>query len=109
MEKQDSPKAAANLHKWANETVTFAKLVLYGKDVPWTSNVVERAMGEISKRCENQWMQRTEVGLETLLWLTLLSYAGPKKLAAFADELHDRSAETAITMEVSNELTKVVL
>lgn len=106
LEQQDSPKAAAYLQRWAKATVTFAELVLDEKDVPWTSNVVERAMGEISKRCKNQWMRWTESGLESLLWLTLVKYADPEQFAAFADELLERSAKTAITMEVSVDATR---
>ncbi len=101
LEQQDSPKAAAYLRKWAEATVTFAELALEGQEVLWTSNVVERAMGEISKRCKNQWMRWTESGLESLLWLNLVRYAESEQFAAFADELLERSAKTAITLEVS--------
>ncbi|WP_255191950.1 ISH6 family transposase [Natronobeatus ordinarius] len=106
LEQQDSPKAAAYLRKWAQATVTFAELALEGQEIPWTSNVVERAMGEISKRCKNQWMRWTESGLESLLWLNLVRYADPEQFAAFADELLERSAKTAITMEVSVDATR---
>jgi len=30
-----------------------------GFEVPWTSNPVRRLMGEVSKRCKNQWMRWT--------------------------------------------------
>jgi len=106
LEQQDSLKAAAYLRKWAEATVTFAELALEGQEVPWTSNVVERAMGEISKRCKNQWMRWTESGLESLLWLNLVRYADPEQFGAFADELLERSAKTAITLEVSVDATR---
>ncbi|MFC4246488.1 ISH6 family transposase [Natribaculum luteum] len=106
LEQQDSPKAAAYLRKWAEATVTFAELALEGQEVLWTSNVVERAMGEISKRCKNQWMRWTESGLESLLWLNLVRYAESEQFAAFADELLERSAKTAITLEVSVDATR---
>jgi len=35
-----------------------------GFEVPWTSNPVERLMGEVSKRCKNQWMRWTAEGLK---------------------------------------------
>ena len=101
LERQKSPKAATYLREWAEATVTFAELTLEHQQVPWTSNVVERAMGEVSKRCKNQWMRWSELGLESLLWLNLMRYADPEQFAAFADELLERSAKTAITMEVS--------
>jgi len=106
LEQQDSPKAAAYLRKWAEATVTFAELALEGQEVLWTSNVVERAMGEISKRCKNQWMRWTESGLESLLWLNLVRYADSEQFAAFADELLERSAKTAMTLEVSVDATR---
>jgi len=93
LERQDSPKATAYLREWAEATVTFAELALDQQQVPWTSNVVERAMGEVSKRCKNQWMQWSEAGLESLLWLNLVQYADPEQFAAFADELLERSAK----------------
>ena len=92
--------------KWAEATVTFAELALEGQEVLWTSNVVERAMGEISKRCKNQWMRWTESGLESLLWLNLVRYADSEQFAAFADELLERSAKTAMTLEVSVDATR---
>jgi len=33
--------------------VTFAEADVEGFEVPWTSNPVERMMGEVSKRCKN--------------------------------------------------------
>ncbi len=45
-------------------------------------------------------------GAESLLWLNLVQYADPEQFAAFADELLERSAKTAITMEVSTEATR---
>jgi len=102
LERQDSPKATAYLREWAEATVTFAELALDQQQVPWTSNVVERAMGEVSKRCKNQWMQWSEAGLESLLWLNLVQYADPEQFAAFADELLERSTKTAITIALLN-------
>jgi len=37
--------------------VTFAMLALKEKDIPWTSNIIEQLMGEISKRCKHKWMK----------------------------------------------------
>ncbi len=86
--------------------MTFAELALEQQQVPWTFNVVEQAMGEVSKRCKNQWVRWSEAGLKSLLWLTLVQYADPEQFAAFADELLERSAKTAITLEVSVDATR---
>ncbi|SIS15687.1 hypothetical protein SAMN05421752_11528 [Natronorubrum thiooxidans] len=86
--------------------MTFAELALDQQQVPWTSNVVERAMGDVSKRYKNQWMRWSETGIESLLWLSLVQYADPEQFAAFAYELLERSAKTAITMEESVDATR---
>ncbi|ELZ15373.1 hypothetical protein C476_17887 [Natrinema limicola JCM 13563] len=48
----------------------------------------------------------SEVELESLLWLNLVKYADSEQFAAFADELLERSAKTATTMEVSVDATR---
>jgi len=57
--------------------VTFAEHAVEGFEVPWTSNPVKRLMGEVSKRCKNQWMRWTAEGLEAILQLRLVKYADP--------------------------------
>jgi len=49
-----SEKAAGYLRRWLPSIVTFAEAAIEGFEVPWTSNPVERLMGEVSKRCKNQ-------------------------------------------------------
>ena len=48
------PKTAAFIRSNARFMVTFAKLALKNIQVPYTSNVIERLMGEISKRCKHK-------------------------------------------------------
>jgi len=44
--------------------VTFAKVALeIGISIPYTSNAIERLMGEISKRCKHKWMHWS-----TMVW-----------------------------------------
>ena len=69
-------------------------------------NCPNQVLGEISKRCKNQWVRWTESGLESLLWHNFVRYADPEQFAAFADELLERSAKTAITLEVSVDATR---
>jgi len=76
-----------------------------GFEVPWTSNPVERLMGEVSKRCKNQWMRWTAEGLEAILQLRLVKYADPEYYQAFLDELLQRSTKTAINCDLSIEST----
>jgi hypothetical protein len=63
-------------------------------------------MGEIAKRCKNQWMRWTEVGLEALGQLRLVRYANPEYYQEFMDELLDRSTKTAMTCEVTVDGTR---
>jgi len=48
------PKTAAFIKSNARFIVTFAKLALKNIQIPYTSNVIERLMGEISKRCKHK-------------------------------------------------------
>ena len=58
--------------------VTFAKIALIrGIRLPYTSNAIERLMGEISKRCKHKWMHWSTEGLENMLWILLTRYTDP--------------------------------
>ena len=70
--------------------MTFAERAIEGFEVPWTSNPVERLMGEVSKRSKSQWMRWTATGLEAILNLRLVKYADPDHYQAFLDELFRR-------------------
>jgi len=63
-------------------------------------------MGEVSKRCKNQWMRWTAEGLEAILQLRLVKYADPEYYQAFLDELLQRSTKTAINCDLSIESTR---
>ena len=58
-------------------------------------------IGEVSKRCKNQWMRWTAEGLETLLQLQLVKYADPSHYQLFLDELLQRSTKTAMSCDLS--------
>ncbi|MFC4987094.1 ISH6 family transposase [Saliphagus infecundisoli] len=101
-----SRKAAGYLRRWLPSILTFAEKAIEGFEVPWTSNPVERAMGEVAKRCKNQWMRWTAEGLEALLQLRLVKYADPDHYRTFFDELLNRSTKTAINCDLSIEATR---
>ena len=86
--------------------MTFAEQAVEGFEVPWTSNPVERLMGEVNKRCKNQWMRLTTEGLEAILQLRLVKYADPEHYRAFLDELLHRSTKTAMSCDLSIESTR---
>ena len=68
------PKAAGFLERNARFMVTFAEVALEGMRMPYTSNRIERLMGEVSKRCKRQWMHWSTDGLRNILILALVRY-----------------------------------
>jgi len=106
LEQFSSTKAAGYLRRWLPSMMTFAEHALDGFEVPWTSNPVERLMGEVSKRCKNQWMRWTADGLEALLQLRLVKYADLDHYRAFLDDLLQRSTKTAMSCDLSIESTR---
>lgn len=105
LEQLSSPKAADYLRSGLPSMVTFAEDALDGFEVPWTSNPVERAMGEVAKRCKRDWMRWTEDGLEALLQLRLVKYANPGYYRQFFDNLLQRSTHKKIRCTVSVTVT----
>ena len=67
-------KAADFIMKHARFMVTFAELALEGVSIPYTTNRIERLMGEISKRCKHKWMHWSTMGLKNILTLVLVQY-----------------------------------
>jgi hypothetical protein len=106
LDQYGSEKAAGYLRRWLPSIVTFAEQAIEGFEVPWTSNPVERLMGEVSKRCKSQWMRWTATGLETILNLRLVKYADPDHYHAFLDELLQRSTKTTMSRDISIESTR---
>jgi transposase-like protein len=72
------PKTAFFIRSNAKFMVTFAKLALKNIRIPYTSNAIERLMGEISKRCKHKWMHWSTEGLENILQIILVRYTNPK-------------------------------
>jgi len=72
------PKTAIFIKSNARFMVTFAKLALKNIHIPYTSNVIERLMGEISKRCKHKWMHWSTEGLENILQIILVRYTNPQ-------------------------------
>ncbi|EMA54317.1 transposase (ISH6) [Halococcus salifodinae DSM 8989] len=106
LDQLSSPKTATYLRRWLPSMMLFAEEAVDGFEVPWTSNPVERAMGEVSKRCKNQWMRWSAAGLEALLQLRLVDYANPEQYQAFKHELLQRSTKTSISCDLSVEATR---
>jgi len=74
LRRRGYPKAAGFLERNAKFIVTFAEVALEGVRVPYTTNRIERLMGEVSKRCKHQWMHWSTDGLRNILILVLVRY-----------------------------------
>lgn len=59
-----SEKAAGYLRWRLPSIVTFAEQTFERFEMPWTSNLVERLLSKVSKRCKNKWMRWTSDRLE---------------------------------------------
>lgn len=78
LELKGYPKTAAFIKSNARFMVTFAKLALKNIHIPYTSNAIERLMGEVSKRCKHKWMHWSTEGLENILQIILVRYTNPQ-------------------------------
>lgn len=100
------PTAAEYIRECSNRAVTFARLALEDVHVPWTSNRVERLMGEIAKRCKHKWMRWTARGQEAILRLLLTRYTSEEQYERFRAEVTHRSDQSYISTEVKVERTR---
>lgn len=76
-------KAGDFIEKHARFMVTFAELALEGVSIPYTTNRIERLMGEVSKRCKHRWMHWSTSGLKNILTLVLVRYTDEALYTAF--------------------------
>lgn len=63
--------------------VTFAELAIKDIHVPYTTNQIERLMGEIAKRCKHRWAHWSDEGLKNILTLILIHYTNPTLYEAY--------------------------
>ena len=76
-------KAFEYVENHAGLLVTFAELALEGIEVPYTTNLVERLMGEVAKRCKNKWMHWGTEGLRCVLIFVLVRYSDEEMYERF--------------------------
>ena len=76
-------RTARFLERMSNSVTTFATLALEGIVVPWHTNLLERLMGEVSKRCKHKWMSWTTRGSRALLTLLTTRALEPRTHAEF--------------------------
>jgi hypothetical protein len=85
-------KAGEYLERHAGLLVSFAELALEGVEVPYTTNRVERLMGEVAKRYKNRWMHWGTDGLRNILIFVLVRYT--------CEEVYERFKKAYIPHEV---------
>jgi len=100
-------RSAAFLNTYSNTLVTFARLSINGIDIPWNSNLIERLMGEISKRVKHKWMRWTTRGLEAILRLILIRYTSPWQYCAFRNEKMGHHYVSKMTVQLSMGIEKL--
>ena len=86
LHKLGCKKTAKFVKKHSNHILTFAILTTEGKNIPWNSNIIERLMGEIQKRCKHKWMRWTTQGQESILNLILTRYTNPQNYTEFKNK-----------------------
>jgi hypothetical protein len=99
--------SAKFLNEYSNTLVTFARLAMNGIEIPWTSNTIERLMGEISKRIKHKWMRWTTRGLEAILRLILVRYTEPQRYREFRNEKMGRTDYPQNMFQLSIEATAI--
>jgi transposase-like protein len=74
LEEDGYVRAADFIFRNGRFMVTFAQLALEDIRIPYTTNRIERLMGEISKRCKHKWMHWSTQGLKDILTIILVRY-----------------------------------
>jgi len=84
-------RASSYIMKNARFMVTFADLALEEIEMPYTTNKIERLMGEVSKRCKHKWMHWSNNGLRNILTIILIRYTNKRLYQRFKKSyIHNR-------------------
>lgn len=106
LELDGCTESARFVRKWKPGLTRFAEAAIEGRRIPWTSNAVERVMGEVSKRCKHQWMRWTRDGSQAMLTLTSVNVIHPELYADFARDQIGTDATTNLAIEVETGTTR---
>jgi transposase-like protein len=74
LEEDSYRRASEFIMKNTRFMVTFAELALEGIQVLYTTNRIERLMGEVSKRCKHKWMHWSTQGLKDIFTIVFIRY-----------------------------------
>ena len=91
LEERGHTRASVFIIKNARFMVTFAELALEDLEIPYTTNRIERLMGEVSKRCKHKWMHWSTNGLRDILTIILVRYTDRRLYHGFKKAyIHNR-------------------
>jgi len=71
--------------------VTFAEVTLERVMITYTTNRIERLMGEVYKWCKHRWMHRSTDGLRDILVLVLVWYTDEALYEGFKNCIHSEA------------------
>jgi len=92
LETRSYTKASSFIIRNARFMVTFAELAMEDVEIPYTTNQIERLMGEISKRCKHKWMHWSTEGLRNILTIILIRYTNQQLYNQFKKAyIHNRT------------------
>ena len=92
LEERGYTKASSFIIRNAGFMVAFAELAMEDVEIPYTTNQIERLMGEISKRCKHKWMHWSTEGLRNILTIILIRYTNEKLYDQYKNAyIHNRT------------------
>jgi len=96
-------KASSFIMRNARFMVTFAELALEDVQIPYTTNKIERLMGEVSKRCKHKWMHWSTEGLRNILTILLVRYTNEQLYNQYKNAyIHNRPFTKTGTAQKAN-------
>jgi len=98
--------AATFLDENVDAIVLFARYVPEGLDVPWSTNLIERLMGEISKRVKHKWMHWSDLGLDSLLTMLLTRLKNPPAYDAWWRRRSHEAKRPAVQIDMLRTLPR---
>lgn len=103
LEEKGYTKASSFIIRNARFMVTFAELAMEDVEIPYTTNEIERLMGEISKRCKHKWMHWSTEGLRNILTIILIRYTNQQLYNQFKNAyIHNRPITKTGTAQKAN-------
>jgi len=103
LEERGYTRASSFIIRNARFMVAFAELAMEDVEIPYTTNQIERLMGEISKRCKHKWMHWSTEGLRNILTIILIRYTNQQLYNQYKKAyIHNRPITKTGTAQKAN-------